>query len=328
MLKAWIFFLFSYEALAYSGMGSISRSSAQEEMKNYTAVSLRYLKASPLGPLEMLGHRAGSFEEYPLAFAPQEHFQDVAVLMDRSFHELKLSAIEIDIRQTSVQGRPLVYVAHDQVTPPFSRPTMEALERNSLRRVLSHYLARGYQHQGKKIFIEIKTEARPYWRSHPAIIASERLLIARAIEEIKNLIHSHPERQKLEKLFNFAGFNFFALEYQATLAPEFSSYWIATSNGGVELSLLSLLGLGGLNSFMREHLAQASWLDGVWFDPFWIERYPRVFNQINEKRASPLEFYLSTYGFNDSIYAYKLWKNHFSGELDHFRGLIFDISKN
>jgi len=315
-------FLLSMETEATPG--AIVFEKAHREIHRYQKLIKKYLNISLKKHLITTGHRAGSYQDYPTDM-DNLPAKEIADLMDESFFVNGLQSIEIDVQKSIWDGD--VYIIHDRL--PDKKPNgrkLEYLKRNSLKNVLSYFMDKGYADQGKKIFIEIKTTNTQYI-SHPELDQKDKQLIDSTWNVINGLIKGHKHGEDLKKSINFVSFNFYALQRLFSLGSRNDSYWIATSNGMFSKFILSFYGLGSLNRFMLEKLKTTTWLTGVWFDPYHISKFSKVFQKINSKRIIPLKLYLSTYGQSLGSFIRVLKKNTKYGALESVEGLIFDLKR-
>jgi hypothetical protein len=309
--------------------------------------------------LEVVFHRAGSFQEYAKNVNVEKFkygsgctaVKDVTVLMDRSFKELAADGIEIDAQTVPASSDyPKVYIVHDRIDGgKLSVKAKAYLVKNTLTEVLTHFIRKQYfrphteSPSGKYLFIELKIPKQHLHVNHSPLDPKQKQYIAKIIRELQQTIQSAAGTGDMatavRRHIGFASFNLYALEYanEFALSNNQSGYaynFIAGTNRGLLGYLANIFGsreINYLNAELTQRLISHEWLTGIWFDPAGINHMADTFNEINHKRESPLFYYISTYNLKRDSYLKRLCKGiavDDNGEpikLKKVRGLIFDI---
>jgi hypothetical protein len=309
--------------------------------------------------LEVVFHRAGSFQEYAKNVNVQKFkygsgctsAKDVAVLMDRSFEELAADGIEIDAQTVPASSDyPNVYIVHDKINDgELSTKAKAYLIKNTLTEVLTHFIRKQYfrppknSPSGKCLFIELKIPKRHLHLNHSPLDPKQKQYIEKIIHELQHTIESEAGTgamgEAVRRHIGFASFNLYALEYadEFALSNNQSGYaynFIAGTNRGLLGYFANFFGsreINYLNAGLTQRLISHNWLTGIWFDPAGINRIAKTFNEINNQRESPLRLYISTYKLKRQSYLKRLSKgvaDDHSGQpikLKNVHGLIFDI---
>jgi hypothetical protein len=309
--------------------------------------------------LEVVFHRAGSFQEYAKNVNAEDFnygpgcksYKDVAVLMDRSFQELKAVGVEIDARTVpESQTYTNVYIVHDSVNEDkLSEKAREYLANNTLENVLTHFIQKHYfephmnSPSGKFLFIELKIPKQHLHLNHSPLNQDQKQYIEQIIFELQETIESEAGTgavgAAVRRHIGFASFNLYALEYAHQVAVSRQQkghrfYFIAGTNRGLLGYLANIFGsreINYLDAELTQRLISHIWLTGIWFDPAGINHMAATFNEINRHRKSPLLLYISTYKLKRHSYLNRLRKGIAEDDdgqpikLENVRGLIFDI---
>jgi hypothetical protein len=328
------------------------------EIRDYIVETHELVDISPDG-LEVVFHRAGSFQEYAKNVNAKD-FQygtggkssrDVFELMDRSYSELAADGIEIDAQTVPANSNyPNVYIVHDRIDDAnLSKAAKTYLANNSLAEVLTHFIQNEYfkpqkdNPDGNYLFIELKIPKKNLHLNHSPLNRSQKQYIEQIIGELQQTIESEAGTgdmsASIRQHIGFASFNLYALEYAHQFAnssqqQDYSFYFIAGTNRGLIGYLAAVFGsreINYLNAVLTQMLIQHDWLTGIWFDPAGINHMAATFNEINRQRQSPLGLYISTYKLKRQRFFERLNKGMARDENDnpvklkHVRGLIFDI---
>lgn len=309
--------------------------------------------------LEVVFHRAGSFQEYAKNVNVEKFkygfgctaVKDVAVLMDRSFEELGGDGIEIDAQTVPPSmDYPNVYIVHDRIDESnLSEEAQTYLANNTLAKVLTHFIENEYfkpqkdSPAGKYLFIELKISKKNLHLNHSPLNRDQKKYIEQIIGELHETIESEVGTGDMGKAvrrhIGFASFNLYALEYAIEFALSnnqggYAYNFIAGTNRGLLGYLAAIFGsreINYLNAELTQRLISHDWLTGIWFDPAGINHLADTFNEINRQRVSPLFLYISTYKLKRASYLKRLRKGvavDDTGQpvkLKNVRGLIFDI---
>jgi hypothetical protein len=328
------------------------------EINEYISETLELVDTSA-DSLEVVFHRAGSFQEYAKS-VHVENFKygsgcravkDVAVLMDRSFNELASDGIEIDA-QTVPASRDYtnVYIVHDKIDASnLSDKAKTYLANNTLTKVLIHFIENEYfksqngSPAGKYLFIELKIPKRHLHVNHSSLTQDQKQYIEQIIGELQQTIESEAGTGAMgaavRRHIGFASFNLYALEYANKFAQSNSQSgylfnFIAGTNRGLLGYLANIFGsreINYLNAKLTQRLISHDWLTGIWFDPAGINHIAATFNEINRHREPPLLLYISTYNLKRNSYLKRLRRDIAVDDdgqpikLENVRGLIFDI---
>ena len=359
LLKLLLYQAFIMVPIACSSKGAILYSSRTVDQIDSYIRETGELVNSSADKLEVVFHQAGSFQEYAknvnsqdfnYSFCPSST-KDVTDLMDRSFQKLQADGIEIDA-QTIPESRDYenVYIVHDEIDESKLSDMAKAyLTNNSLGKVLTHFIERGYfdpqknSPLGKYLFIELKVPKKRLHLNHSPLNSKQKKYIEQILTEIQTTIKSASkiknERVAIRRHIGFASFNLYALEYAHTFSSKqlqdgFSFYFIAGTNRGLIGYLANVFfsnELNYLDTELNKQLISHNWLSGIWFDPAGIDGIAKTFNNINKEREKPLSIFISTYKLKREDYYRRLRKDHSgtaaggSVKLNNVRGLFFDI---
>jgi hypothetical protein len=354
MLMVWV--------IGFSGCGSkgavLYDQNTKSEIQDYISETIQLVDTAG-DSLEVVFHRAGSFQEYAKNVNGEKFkygsgctaVKDVAVLMDRSFTELAADGIEIDARTVPLDNNyPSVYIVHDSIEgSDLSEEAKTYLSNNTLTRVLTHFIENEYfksqndSPAGKYLFIELKISKKNLHLNHSPLNQGQKQYIEQIIRELQETIESAASAAAMgaavRRHIGFASFNLYALEYahEFALSNNQSGYgynFIAGTNRGLLGYFANIFGsreINYLNAQLTQRLISHDWLTGIWFDPAGINHLAETFNEINRQRESPLFFYVSTYKLKRDLYIKRLRKGvavDDTGQpvkLKNVRGLIFDI---
>jgi hypothetical protein len=296
-------------------------------------------------------HRGGSYQEYAKnincgAFPVRTAVRDINDLMDESFARRGVDSIEIDLR--TVRGNaafPGVYVVHDAIESahldnPSSTAAREYLSRNSIDRVIRHFIEAGYYKKGKGLFIELKIPRRSLFSNNGPLDTEERAYVSKTLEAVDGAINtaipSAKERAEVRRRITFISFNLFALEeIQNLMGDAYNLHFLAATNRGFagRIAAARDYELNFFNDALADRIAGAEWLKGIWFDPRGMDDCARIFNGINERRAHPFDVCIFVYGLSpDDLvkrmdsYVYTDRQGH-RRVLEHVKTLMLEIRK-
>jgi hypothetical protein len=309
--------------------------------------------------LEVIFHRAGSFQEYAKNVNAKKFkygpgctaVKDVAVLMDRSFDKLGADGIEIDAQTVAASSDfPSVYIVHDSIDEAkLSEKARSYLIKNTLTKVVGHFVQKQYfkpQHNrpsGRYLFIELKIPKEYLHLNHSPLNPKQKQYIEQIVTELQQAIESEAGSADMaaaiRRHIGFASFNLYALEYANEIAVRnnqsgYGFNFIAGTNRGFIGYLANIFGskeINYLNADLTQRIISSEGLTGIWFDPAGINRMAATFNQINRSRETPLSLYISTYKLKQDTYLKRLRKGIAMDDdgqqikLKNVRGLIFDI---
>lgn len=351
--------LFLLVLVSCSSKGAILYSpDTRDNINGYITETLEFVN-STADNLEVVFHRAGSFQEYAKNVSDPDFkydwcpssVKDVTVLMDRSFNQLGADGIEIDARTVyESQTNTNVYIVHDKIDEEkLSEMSKAYLENNTLTKVLSHFIQKKYfnpqkyRPSGKYIYIELKIPKKHLHLNHSPLNSMQKQYIEQIIDELHDTIESTAGNGNMSaairRHIGFASFNLYALEYANSYSMKqqqdgYSFYFIAGTNRGFIGYLANFFFSKEIN-FLDENLTQRlkshKWLSGIWFDPAGINRIAETFNKINSQRKPPLSLYISTYNLKRQCFFNKLRKDSADTvtdqpvKLENVRGLFFDI---
>lgn len=310
---------------------SLTRAKLPDWTKRYDQATRANSEAAPVGSFLHIGHRAGSFEEYARTINGELPTRPRAVteLMDLSFTELGLNAIEIDVRRSPLEGDTSAVVVHDRISPgDLSRTAREYIRANTLSGLLRHYLAKGYHVQGKRIFVELKA-------SNAAKLDVEaRESIDRTAAALTTTLQGRADAETARRHVELISFNQHALEHArqalGTAAKAHKLHLILTSNRHPEFTYqLIRSDLRPVDASLVSWLGKTSWVNGVLFDPRYVEGFASLFNRLNRKRErrglAPLALHLSTYSHDFAGFVERL--SAAGQRLRHVRGLVYEVRK-
>jgi hypothetical protein len=351
--------LFLLVLVSCSSKGAILYSpDTRDSINSYVTETLE-LVDSTADRLEVVFHRAGSFQEYAKNVSDPDFkydccpssVKDVTVLMDRSFNQLGADGIEIDARTVyKSQTKPNVYIVHDKIDEEkLSEMSKAYLENNTLTNVLTHFIQekyfspQKYGPSGKYIHIELKIPKKHLHLNHSPLNSMQKQYIEQIIDELHDTIESAAGNGNMSaairRHIGFASFNLYALEYANSysikqLQDGYRFYFIAGTNRGFIGYLANFFfskEINYLDANLTQRLISHEWLSGIWFDPAGINRIAETFNEINSQRESPLFLYISTYNLKRQCFFNKLRRDAAKTatdppvKLENVRGLIFDI---
>ncbi len=312
----------------------IPRDQIRASMQRYYEATSACAETAPPQRFVHTAHRAGN----PLAYArrlngarpdpPQPAL--IADLMDLSFGELGLTAIEFDVRSSPLPGEQSVVVVHDPIKPAgLSKTARTYMRANTLRRVLEHFVAQGYYRDGRRLMIELKVP------SGPEINAASRMLIDRIAAAVGS-VDGHPDAAAIRPSIVFASFNLDALDsmraaLESGAAANCGYYLMATSNQFPQWVFDWFTPLPRFDPSIEQQLTETPWLTGTVFAPKWIDRFVEIFNRINrhrvERELRPLDLHLAIYSETFDDYVKRLGDATSGGErpLDHVAGLVYEV---
>ena len=285
------------------------------------------LRTPPEGLIQ-IGHRAGSFEEYAKSVDDLESKRSVNELMDLSFGELGLNAIEVDVRSSPLDDVKAV-VVHDAIAPgELSVAARKFIRANSVAAVLRHFVAKGYHRQGKRIFFELK--ASDATRLDPDAKAA----IDGTAAALEAILRGRTDAALVRRHVELISFNQHALEYASVAlgaaAPLHRLHMILTTNQHSKLLFETVRSdLRVLDEAVTAWLAKTPLISGVFFDPRYVDGFAGLFNGINERRTcrglAPLALHLSTYSHDYAEFVERLKA---AGQpLKNVRGLVYEVAR-
>ena len=144
----------------------IPRDQIRASLPRYYDATSACAETAPPQQFVHTGHRVGNPDAYARSLngarpdPPQP--APIADLMDHSFGELGLTAIEFDVRSSPLPGDQSVVVVHDPIKPgSLSEVARTYMSANTLQRVLEHFVAREYYLAGYRLLIELKVPWGP-----------------------------------------------------------------------------------------------------------------------------------------------------------------------
>ena len=360
--------LISCGSLCRTSKGAIHTSEPEnnDSLKNgieeYVELVAKLVPGEQSPRLLKIGHMAGSYKQYPKSIDKIEkmnepvdsliargQLQHVADLIEFSFKDLELDAVEIDVQMGWGRERRkrVIYVTHDpikQAPDEYSEDVSRYLQSNRLDSVLSKFIESGYFRE-KGLFIEFKC------KRHDRLSESDSLVIRGTLNTIADVVKSRAWKSSEEKeVFlghvGFASFNLGALveaaRYDSIKAiykdvPNHSRpklFYIASSNRFVG-RLASVLpwtrSLNFLSRKMLKKIAEFRELTGVWFDPCGVKDFVDSFSRkIISHRSRlpnpppPLEFHISTYKLGKGEFEKRILRE--KGQMEAVKGMVFDIN--
>ncbi|MFC1585207.1 hypothetical protein ACFL5V_06655 [Fibrobacterota bacterium] len=291
--------------------GEIAGSSAISQIASYR--DLFGLDAN----LKMIGHEAGNYEQYPHSWkdieSPDRHISDVRDLMDEAFNGRGLDGIELDFQMYGNE----VYITHDPLDgmDEIHAASREYFSKNSLARIIEHFIRRKYHQQNKSIYFEIKC------LNDKTLAPNEIKKIKAALAVIENAV----EACDIKRCFCFISFTYQALKTISDLTSNHDLFLIAGTNRRIRGKVASffLNYLNYLNQDYIELLKSDGILAGIWFDPYAVSNFSRLFNGINRARKKKLDMYVSTYMLSKHAFSRSFTVQ--AEKLENIHGLIFEI---
>ena len=296
-------------------------------------------------------HRAGSYQEYAknincTAFNADNDIRDINDLMDEAFTRYKADGIEIDLR--TIPSNPAfkgVYVTHDAIKSLIARHGHAAargyLSRNSINQVLKHFIDRGYDLSGRRIFMELKVPRKHLLSNNTDPDEEDMRYLRESYTAVTTALNEVPDtarRKSIASHLGFISFNPYALKAIHDMDDAgYELHFLAATNRPVAGRFAALLDdeLNFMNDSIRGYLTRADWLDGIWFDPRGIDNAAEIFNSINDGRKRKAGIYLFTFKleYGDlkkrlASYVYEDEKNKKKRKLESVRSLMFDIRRS
>ena len=309
---------------------SLPRGELPEWTKRFGKAIRAHSDAAPASLLH-IGHRAGSFEEYARNLDGElEHARPVTELMDMSFGPLGLNAIEIDVRSSPIEGDTRAVVVHDRIDPAaLSTSARDYIDANSVTRLLRHFVQKGYHRQGKRLFVELKAS------NASGLDAEGRAAIDRTAQALETTLRSRSDASLVRKHVELISFNRFALEHArkalGAAAPLHRLHMILTSNQHPDFTYeLIREDLRALDDTLTTWLSGTPLLNGVLFDPRYVDGFATLFNRINAKRKArgldPLDLHLSTYSHDYLGFVERMSAT--GQRLRNVRGLVYEVRRD
>lgn len=278
-------------------------------------------------PIHIIGHRLGDYKKYPKdANSPQliSGYSSTTELMEKAFSETGLDGIELDVRGDSTGE---IYVTHDELVEPLQEKSKEYLNKNTFSNFLEYFIKNKYYYK-KKIYIEIKQKI-PIFSLKKFNFVPDSMehvntdFLSSLIETIDRCISVEEDKAVICSAINFISFHLSPLAYLHALAPDrHGCFYIITTNKSPEKYLAPLARHRALFPGECKRIRDADFLNGIWFDPFYLDNPARTLESLNEGREQRLEFYLSTYGMPLASLLEKLRKDPEKLEL---HGLIYEL---
>jgi len=312
----------------------IPRDQIRASMHRYYEATSACAETAPPQRFIHTGHRAGNPDAYARrlngARPDPLHPAPMAELMDLSFGELGLTAIEFDVRSSPLPGDQSVIIVHDPIKPgSLSETARTYMSANTLRRVLEHFVERGYHRAGHRLLIELKVP------SGPEMDTASRMLIDRCAAAVGSL-DGHPDVDAIRPAIVFASFNLDALDsmramLESIAAADCGYYLMATSNQFPQWIFDWFTPLPRFDRSIEQQLTETPWLTGTVFAPKWVDRFVEIFNRINRDRVEhglrPLDLHLAIYTESFDDYVRRLGAATSSGDrpLHHVAGLVYEV---
>jgi hypothetical protein len=294
----------------------------------YHAAVAEVTEAAPAGSFLHTGHRGGNYQAYAknLQRGLPERPLSLAVLMDEAFEELGLTAIEIDVRPSPLEGGEAL-VVHDIVDgAALNTVGRDYVLQNTVRKTVEYFLAREHHLLGRRLVFEIKAPRE-------GLDASAEQAVDRTARTLNEVLTGRADEAAARGALDLISFNHLALvRLHAALGASAAGhglYQIVTSNQYPEW-LYAISTQPPLNAQRLAELRETPWLRGVYFDPKFIDGFARLFNGINQARKAAglglLEIHVSTYSHDlDGLMA-RLQAD--TEPLRHVRGLMYQIRKD
>ena len=280
-----------------SGDLSTTRTEVSRIVERFTPAEIK--SAS----LEIVGHQSGMPGQYPHSPDKIKRQADTAIpvlpttdTMKTAFEAIGLDAIEMDVQAIeSGDSDGDVYVVHDKPTTADMADEVVStyLAGNRLVSVLEAFAAARYYEQGKRIYLEYKTDP-----TIGELVGADLALIERTMAIVDEVASTcGPESEQFRAHIGFVSFNDRALQRSRDLAQAsgHSLHFIAGTNRPVCRLLAGIIGETRLDHDAIERLRSATWLTGIWFAPGWVPDYGEVFPAIDEGWDRKLGYGIGTY---------------------------------
>ncbi|TDJ58415.1 MAG: hypothetical protein E2O40_01515 [Planctomycetota bacterium] len=311
---------------------AIPRAEAGEWMQKY------YDATSPYAEIDVdhhrIGHRAGNVKRYAhnlngRTTTPADP-ACVNSLMDEGFREIGLTAVEVDLRSSPLPDDTRVVIVHDKIkAKPLSDTAIAYMRNNTLESLFDHFLAQGYERDGRLMMLELKIPHRPDGELDEQSIE----IIRRTATTIRSF-DDHPQRKRLMASISFLTFSFEGLKLlRAEIGPDHGcGYFLLSSSNRVPSWIFDwFAGIPRFDDKIERTLAETPWITGTIFAPRWIRHFRQIFNEINDRRRAaglrPLELHLAIYSEPFAEYRKLIARATNDGEdpLRNVKGLFFEI---
>ncbi len=340
-----------------SKKGALERVNAETQipaLKENVEILITQQKLKPERILTV-GHQIGNYEEYPLFPGEIVNHEFVSHKeMIRSFNNLKLDAIEVDVQlgpQDSV-----LYIHHESLKEEYGNDmhawnyVQEYYNKNRLDTLLQTFIKKQY-YTSKYLYIELKT------KDAYLLSETEELTIVKTKELVQSTIQAlikDPINQvSALKHIAYISFNHLALKkmhdehVKKTEELNHKLYYILGANGfwgmasrfccnALNNGAHMINNKGEKHELMKKMLMEQGYLTGFWLSPNTLKNTPELIHIINQERFSSFgpdeqfEIFLSTYqndaeDFMNSIKS----ENEFANErfYKNIRGIVFDVKK-
>jgi hypothetical protein len=314
---------FSYE---------IPRAEAGEWMQRYYDATAPYAEIDP--DYHRVGHRAGNIGRYATNIngrttKPADP-ASINSLMDEGFREIGLTALELDLRSSPLPDDTSVVIVHDDIkTGGLSDTATAYILGNTLETLFEHFLAQGYEREGRFLMLELKIPHRL-----DGELDEESLEILRRTAASMRSFADHPRSEALFASVGLATFSYAALELlRSEIGEELGCkyYLMGTSNRFPSWIFEWFAHIPRFDDDIETYLAETPWITGTVFSPRWIRQFREIFNDINDRRVSaglpPLELHLAIYSeaFEDYEKLIARATNDGDDPLRYVKGFVFEI---
>lgn len=284
--------------------------------------------------LEIIGHASASFRHYPMnidkSLSVVGNYDtkaiDVSKLIDVAFYSDDIDSIEIDVYVAepshllckNQDKKNCSFIMHD--TPAWedinNSTTSEAfkyMQRNTLLKVLTHFVKQDYHLKNKRLYLEIKTCQQPNHENNSSCTADAS---KRIIDDIQDIIEKNYLGKGKENWLTIVSFSPIALSTAyKTLdknSQEKVDYALIAGYDkkgfcGIKESLAQCKGpVPQFNENIEKFVLSNTWIDRVWFSTKGIAKPNEMFQNIYNKRRD-LKFSVSSYD-NSEKHFYEIMK--------------------
>ncbi len=324
---------------------SISPEQLASAKERYYAAASLYGRTTSADDFIHAGHRGGAVDEFADRLSGAEldppNPRDVVALMDRSFGELGLTAIEIDVQPSPLDDAAVV-VAHGRIDgADLTEPARRYIRRNTLASVLDHFVAKGWHARGRRLLIELKA---PYGHGRPDELADHTVELISRTAVVLTRFDDRPDALAIRRAISILSFHPIALaRLHAAVAaarepdaagPGGDHGWLLllTSNQFPRF-FFRMSTLPPLDASSEEHLVEP-WLTGTILDPIWIDEVGRLLRRVQQRRRraglAPLDVLFGTYSSDLEEWAAALAKATWDGAhpIENVRGVVYEIRRD
>jgi len=312
-----------------------------------------------------VGHRAGNYRKYPVfpdeippgANSINDEMPKINITesMVESFENINLDAIEVDVQSGPGDDNDSIYIVHERIPRDIFKKDLflrNYLKNNTLEKLLNRYIQSKYYMNNKHLYIEIKCLDAYKLDGYEEKVISRTLEI---IDSVISLQNRKEDSSKIKKHISFISSNYLALKLiKRRVGQSHKLYLIAGSNSfWNKIGNITCDEFNSIDDFdeiddLRSMIYSKDIIDGIYFDPKFVNNYSSVFHKINQRRKEnnsslkEFEFFISTYkldfdDFFESLHNEKKslddWvekENAKRGNINNLfnrnvKGLIFDI---